>query len=131
MDLAMPDIETDAIERARPGKLLGQTTHFEHRHGPIESRSWTGSNSFGEGHAVTVVSLDVQAGSAPRNVREISSKHYFFAARASPEKRTQKPNFGLSPLAGAVSLVTRHGASVSSLDAGILPSRAAAVTSTA
>src|SRR6266849_4445313 len=74
MDLAMPDIETDAIERARPGKLLGQTTHFEHRHGPIESRSWTGSNSFGEGHAVTVVSLDVRAGSAARNVREISSK---------------------------------------------------------
>src|SRR5260370_11126500 len=131
VNFAMPDVETDAIERARAGILLGQTANFEHRHGQIVSRSRDGSNSFSEGHAVTVVSLDVQAGSAARNVSEISSKHYFFAARASPEKRTQKPNFGLSPLAGAVSFVTRDGASVSSLDAGILPSRAAAVTSTA
>src|SRR5260370_37418839 len=63
MDLAMPDVETDAIERARPGKLLGQTAHFEHRHGQIVSRSWAGSKGFAEGHAVTIASLDARKGS--------------------------------------------------------------------
>src|ERR1700738_3426365 len=63
MDLAMPDVETDAIERARAGILLGQTANFEHRHGQIVSRFRDGSNRFAEGHAVTIVSLDVLKGS--------------------------------------------------------------------
>src|SRR5882762_5533229 len=131
MNLAMPDAETDAIKRARAGKFLGQPANFEHRHGHIVSRSRAGSNRFAEGHAATIVSFDVQTVSGQTRSRSDISGIHYFAARASPEKRTQEPNFGFPPLAGAVSLVTRHGASVSSLDAGILPSRAVAVTSTA
>src|SRR5260221_1890851 len=63
VNFAMPDVETDAVERARAGILLGQTANFEHRHGQIVSRSRDGSNNFAEGHAVTIASLDVRKGS--------------------------------------------------------------------